>query len=52
MIISDKELIQKQHDKRDTVGIITVASLDTNKSVDIVIRCFSKLLKKYGNFSS
>lgn len=50
MIISDKELIQKQHDKRDTVGIITVASLDTNKSVDIVIRCFSKLLKKYGNF--
>lgn len=51
LVMTDLELIRKQNVKRDIVRIITVASLDTNKRVDIVIRCFSRLLKKFGNFA-
>lgn len=48
LILSEEELTRKLNERENQLNIVTVASLDRNKRIDIVIRCFSKLLKEHG----
>jgi len=46
LIVSEEELSRKQNERETKLTIVTIASLDKNKRIDIVMSCFSKLLKK------